>query len=149
LNTVAQYPTRRAGDLRGLCTSRRCVPALLIIALMCVVLLAGCASTAPGGTGTASTTSSLEAPRTFREWLATGYTLNASVRRGAAAGLDAKRIDLADAKRILADTDSTRTVLDEARKLEAVDPSTALGKVQYAVGVLRAGEKLLNDRGVK
>jgi ABC-type Fe3+-hydroxamate transport system substrate-binding protein len=132
------------------CTSRRCVPGLLVLALLCVLML-GCATPASSGSApnTSASSSSVEAPRTFKEWLATGYALNASVRRTAAVALGAGRIDAGDAKRILADTDSTRSVLDEARKLEAVNPSTALGKVQYAVGVLRAGEKLLNDRGVK
>lgn len=131
--------------------TRRSIVPLIIVCIVAMLLLAGCAppGSTPGGTGTATSSSAVESPRTFKEWLAVGYTLNASVRRGAAAGLDAKRIDVADARRLLADTDSTRTVLDEARKLESVDPSTALGKVQYAVGVLRAGEKLLNDRGVK
>lgn len=145
-----RFPNHQHGPL--LCASKRCVGPLLVALIVVMLIFAGCGATPPGSSSGASSTSSssvVEAPRTFKEWLATGYTLNASVRRGAAAALNSKAIDVGDAKRILADTDSTRTVLDEARKLEAVDPKTALGKVQYAVGVLRAGEKLLNDRGVK
>lgn len=149
MSDVLRYPNHNHGPVLNL--TKRCVGPFVVLLICAMLMFAGCAPTSstPPAVYASSSSSSLEAPRTFKEWLATGYALNASVRRGAAAALNAKAIDVGDARRILADTDSTRTVLDEARKLEAVDPSTALGKVQYALGVLRAGEKLLNDRGVK
>lgn len=120
---------------------------LLVVAML--ALTAGCGTMEGTGGSTAATSSQFGIQRcdTFRECLAYGYALNASVRKGAAGALDRKVIGVADARRILADTDTTRTVLDEARKLESVDATTALGKVEYAVAILRAGETFLNRGG--
>lgn len=138
------------GARRHKCHAQRYV-SLFIIAAIAAIILTACAptSTAPPAAPSSSSAIGLEAPKSFREKLAYGYTLNASVRQGAAAALTAKRIEVDDAKRVLDMTDLARHALDEARRLEQADPSTSLGRVQYAIGLLTAGQTFLRDRGVK
>lgn len=84
------------------------------------------ASTAQAGLYAAAT---LARAGTIDEQLAPAYTQNAMVRQRAARLLDAGRIDVAIARRVLTQTDAARTALDTAR----ASASPAVGAAYIAL----------------
>ena len=79
----------------------------------------------------------LQAPQTFSQKLAYGYSTLASVRTTAAHALDAKQITVADAKQVLDLSDQARALLDAAGMAQGTgDLSTAASKLALATTIL-------------
>lgn len=89
----------------------------------------------------------LEPAQSFDERLAYAVTQNAAVRTAAANALEAKTIDVDDAKRVLAITDQARTALDAARLAAGVgDLNTAESRLTLAATLLTELQRYLRQR---
>lgn len=132
--------------------------------LLAVALLTGCASTGTPSAPGQGSSAPITVPRDFGEGLVYGYTTNATVRRGAAAALNAGIISKADAQHVLNTTNTVRTALDEARKAGCPAmptepkendkpaclsglPATTVGKLSFAVGLADQALAFLKTSG--
>lgn len=85
--------------------------------IACLFLLTACAQLG------------LQAPETFKEKLAAGYTAVTSVRQSAVTLLDAGKLSADDGKNIQAQADNARAGLDVAAKMANTDLSAADNRV--------------------
>lgn len=82
-------------------------------AYLLLLIVVGCASLG------------LPSPDTFNERLASSYAAVTEVRTSATTLLNANKLDVADAKNILEQTDNARSGLDVARSLSKTDITSA------------------------
>lgn len=83
---------------------------------------------------------------TFSDKLAAGYSLNAQVRATAAELLKIKKISVADAEQVLAQTDNARAGLDVARELSKFNLEAADAKLTAMRTALLAVQTYLATR---
>lgn len=99
---------------------------------------------------TACTQVGLAPADSFDQKLAYGYGAVAAVRTSAAQAVTAGTISTADARSVLAVTDTARATLDAAGTANvAGDTSTALGKLAAASALIAQLQQFLTARGVK
>jgi len=75
--------------------------------------------------------------------LATGARIHAAATRSVTGALDAHIISSEDAEAYNALAISSSEILDSARDLKDIDPTTAAGKVQLANGILKELQEFL------
>lgn len=95
---------------------------------------------------TACATLGLEAPKTFNERLAAGYTTVTGVRNATADLLTVNKITKADASNVEQQADNARTGLDLARQIHATNPPAGDAKLDAVVTGLTALQAYLQTR---
>lgn len=93
----------------------------------------------------ACTTLGIEAPKTFNERLAAGYTTVTGVRNVTADLLTAGSITADDAGNVQAQADNARTGLDLAREIHATNPPAGDAKLDAVVTGLSALQAYLQS----
>jgi hypothetical protein len=96
---------------------------------------------------TACATLGIDAPKTFNERLAAGYTTVTGVRNTAATLLTSNKLSADDAQNVQSQADNARTGLDLARQIHATNPPAADARLDAVVTGLTALQAYLNTRG--
>ena len=93
-------------------------------------------------------TLNLPSAKTFDQKYAYALTTNASIRTAAATAVNAEVLAPEKAEYVLKSTDIIRATIDEARDISKTDLSTAEGKLQAGLDLIKAVTTYLNENGV-